>query len=543
MSEPSMTDERSGQSEPNPAQRIRLHRRALIGGAAATGLVATGRGRASAAPSAPMTPRYRTWQAANLPDGMAIVTSPRLPLFGIGENDIPGLINGQTVDWNAVGSPVRVGVDPVAIEGAVPDGMTPIATFPNYAELASYLGDNPGAFAMVPVDDVDFRVNVLSVSGYDPLRDRDDVARIAFVGDIVPGRNVSAKSRYYGDWSRPFRKIAAELQTYDAVIANLEGNVSANITPPTDAHTFSFVAEPEFLEGLVFAGIDAVSLANNHSAWNADGWGLSAFNDTRTELDNYGIPYFSGGDDLVHASAPFVIETKGMRIAVTGVDGVTANDEQSLGVLSGNVGATMGQAGTNPYVTDYFTGDMRDLSAQYDVVIPYFHMGSVRSDTAGLGAPGRQGCLRCRRDDGRHQPSAPDPGDGVLRRQADRLLRWKLRVRSDVQQRSADRHDSRIVLQGWRRRGRASERRGDRRFPPAAPDEFGRARVADGPVLAIRSNELGSYSGDNDPARFEQGRSFVLSVQPGVADPGQATGQPVLRSLRRRRAGPRTSAT
>ncbi len=370
-----MTDERSEQSEPNPEQRIRLHRRALIGGAAATGLVATGRGRASAAPSAPMTPRYRTWQAANLPDGMAIVTSPRLPLFGIGENDIPGLINGQTVDWNAVGSPVRVGVDPVAIEGAVPDGMTPIATFPNYAELAAYLGDNPGAFAMVPVDDVDFRANVLSVSGYDPLRDRDDVARIAFVGDIVPGRNVSAKSRYYGDWSRPFRKIAAELQTYDAVIANLEGNVSANITPPTDAHTFSFVAEPEFLEGLVFAGIDAVSLANNHSAWNADGWGLSAFNDTRTELDNYGIPYFGGGDDLVHASAPFVIEAKGMRIAVTGVDGVTANDEQSLGVLSGNVGATMGQAGTNPYVTDYFTGDMRDLSAQYDVVIPYFHMG------------------------------------------------------------------------------------------------------------------------------------------------------------------------
>jgi len=44
-------------------------------------------------------------------------------------------------------------------------------------------------------------------------------------------------------------------------------------------------------------------------------------------------------------------------------------------VLSGNVGATMDRAGTNPYVTDYFTGDMRDLSGEYDVVIPYFHMG------------------------------------------------------------------------------------------------------------------------------------------------------------------------
>jgi poly-gamma-glutamate synthesis protein (capsule biosynthesis protein) len=357
------------------ARPNRLHRRALIGGAAATGALATTATVARAAPVAPLLVRYRAQQAANLPEGMALVTSPRLPLFGIGENDIPGLLSGQITDWGTVGSPVSVPVQPVAIDGAVPAGMTPTATFGSYADLVGHFASNPGAFTMLPLADVDFRANVLSISGFDPLRHRDDVARIAFVGDIVPGRNVSAKARYYGDWSRPFRKIAAELNGYDAVIANLEGNVSANISPPSDAHTFSFVAEPQFLEGLVFAGIDAVSLANNHSAWNADGWGLSAFNDTRTELDNYGIPYFGGGDDLVHASAPFVVETRGMRIAITGIDGVTANDEQSAGVLSGNVGATMERAGTNPYVTDYFTGDMRDLSEQYDVVIPYFHMG------------------------------------------------------------------------------------------------------------------------------------------------------------------------
>ena len=370
-----MPDSEYDEKSLNAGRFSRLHRRALIGGASASSVIALGKGSVRATPVSPVAPRFQRWQAANLPDGMAIVTSPRLPLFGIGENDIPGLLSGQITDWNDVGSPVRIGVETVAIEGSVPAGMTPAQSVADYAELAAWLVDHPGGVAMISASDVDFRVNVLAVSGYDPIRSRDDVARIAFVGDIVPGRNVSAKSRYYGDWSRPFRKIAAELQTYDAVIANLEGNVSANIAPPTDAHTFSFVAEPAFLEGLVFAGIDAVSLANNHSAWNADGWGLSAFNDTRTELDNYGIPYFGGGDDLVHASAPFVVEAKGMRIAITGIDGVTANDEQSLGVLGGNVGATMGQAGTNPYVTDFFTGDMRDLSDQYDVVIPYFHMG------------------------------------------------------------------------------------------------------------------------------------------------------------------------
>jgi poly-gamma-glutamate synthesis protein (capsule biosynthesis protein) len=370
-----MTENANNDEPTSGTHPARLHRRALIGGAAASSAILIGQGRAHGAPQAPITPMYQRWQAANLPEGQAIAASPRLPLYGIGENDIPGLINGQIADWSAVGSPVPVPVSAVALDGSVPAGMTPAETFASYSDLAAHLNANPGAFAMIPVSEVDFRVSVLSVSGFDPLRHQDNVARIAFVGDIVPGRNVSAKSRYYGDWSRPFRKIADELKSYDAVIANLEGNVSRNIAPPTDAHTFSFVAEPEFLEGLVFAGIDAVSLANNHSAWNADGWGLSAFNDTRTELDTYGIPYFGGGDDLVQASAPFVVETKGMRIAITGIDGVTANEEQWDGVVAGNVGATMERAGTNPFVTDYIRGDMGDLAGQYDVVIPYFHMG------------------------------------------------------------------------------------------------------------------------------------------------------------------------
>ena len=32
-------------------------------------------------------------QVANLPAGMALVSSPRLPLFGIGQNDLPGLFH------------------------------------------------------------------------------------------------------------------------------------------------------------------------------------------------------------------------------------------------------------------------------------------------------------------------------------------------------------------------------------------------------------------------------------------------------------------
>ncbi|MGH2548506.1 MAG: CapA family protein, partial [Thermomicrobiales bacterium] len=357
-------------------------RRTVLGGAVgaasaiAVGVKSTAAGSAL---DAPVFISSNKQTVANLVDGTALVSSPKLPLFGVGENDLPGLFNGSTTDWSSVGSPAPIAVKTVALADNVPAGMTPSETFANYDELANHLWDNPGAVAVVPVDQVDFRANVLSVQGFDPLRDQaGDAApmRVAFVGDIVPGRNVSAKIAYYGsDWVRPFRKIAPELKSYDTVIANLEGNVSANIAAPTDPHTFSFVSDPAFIEGLVYGGIDAVSLANNHSVWNDDGWGLSAFNDTRAALDQYGIPHFGAGDNIADASAPWVVEAKGLKIAIYGVDGVTANNEQSAGVLADYVGATADGAGTNPFATDQFTSDIQSLASQYDVVIPYFHMG------------------------------------------------------------------------------------------------------------------------------------------------------------------------
>src|SRR4051812_47843681 len=130
-------------------------------------------------------------QVANLPAGMALVSSPRLPLFGIGQNDLPGLLNGQTTDWLEAGAPLQLAVTPVALASNIPEGAAPSQTFASYDELAAFLATTPGAVAMIPADQVDFRANVLSVEGYDPIRDSGDgVARVAFIGDIVPGRNV-----------------------------------------------------------------------------------------------------------------------------------------------------------------------------------------------------------------------------------------------------------------------------------------------------------------------------------------------------------------
>lgn len=325
--------------------------------------------------------------ALQVPQGMALVTSPRLPLFGVGARDAADLLAGLLPTWLEVGSPIELPVEPLAIDGQVPEGAAPVQTYANYEALVAGLGQRTGGVALVPLDQVDFRVNVLAIDGIDPLRDipneAEPLIRVGVVGDIVPGRNVGHKMRAYG-YTHPFKNVAAELSSYDVTIANLEGNLSANIEPPADPHTFSFVASPEMIEGMKLAGIDAVSLANNHSRWNSEGWGDAAFLDTMDALSAAGLAYFGGGRDLSEASAPWVAEIGGRTIGVIGIDGVTANEiarengaTVNLSALGEDAyaGAGDGVAGTNPYILEQVLTDIEAAAGQYDIVIPYFHFG------------------------------------------------------------------------------------------------------------------------------------------------------------------------
>jgi poly-gamma-glutamate capsule biosynthesis protein CapA/YwtB (metallophosphatase superfamily) len=347
-------------------------------------------GAAAAAIGAPFLLRTETraQEVENLPPGMALVSSMRLPLFGVGSAQVPGLFNGSIGDWADVGVPTSIPVVPIALEGDVPAGMTPELTVADYDALAQEVDARPGSLALIPVGLVDFRVNVLAVDGFDPLRQSDvagqPTTRVGVVGDIVPGRNVHNKMIAYGDFTHPFKKIAAELARYDVTIANLEGNLSATIVPPADAHTFSFVSDPAMIEGFKLAQIDAVSLANNHAAWNSEGWGMSALLDTISALNAGGLPYFGAGRDLGEARAPWVVNVPGGRLAIIGIDGVTANElprangaTVHMTELGGAayVGATAGSAGTNPYILDTVLADIAALATQYDMVIPYFHVG------------------------------------------------------------------------------------------------------------------------------------------------------------------------
>ena len=69
----------------------------------------------------------------------------------------------------------------------------------------------------------------------------------------------------YGDFTHPFRKIAGELAPTISPLPISKATSQRTLRLPSDAHTFSFVSDPAMIDGFKLAGIDAVSLANNHS--------------------------------------------------------------------------------------------------------------------------------------------------------------------------------------------------------------------------------------------------------------------------------------
>ncbi|MEZ4564705.1 MAG: CapA family protein [Thermomicrobiales bacterium] len=324
--------------------------------------------------------RQADWR---LPAGMALVASPRLPVSGVGPDDVWGLLSGQITNWAAVGSFVPLPVRPVALAGFEQAGAVASATAQSYDDLAALLRADAGAVALAPIDVVDFRVQALKVGEDDPLLvtiDGDAPWRLGVVGDIVPGRNVHAHMVQYGDFTRPFLRVAPLLRSFDITIANLEGNLSATLPQPSDPHSFSFVSDPAMLNGMALAGIDALTVANNHTVWNSEGWGVQAFLDTLDAMETHGMPYFGGGRDISVARSPLVFALGGQRIAFLGIDGVTANYEVEPGAINGvldfDAGATADRPGTNPFLMSQVLEDISAATAVADVVIPYFHYGA-----------------------------------------------------------------------------------------------------------------------------------------------------------------------
>ncbi|MDP2664981.1 MAG: CapA family protein [bacterium] len=126
---------------------------------------------------------------------------------------------------------------------------------------------------------------------------------LLFAGDIMLDRGVEFYVKENGgDWKFPFLKIAGFLKGADLVFGNLESVISDK--GEKQGSIYSFRADPQSMEGLVSAGFDVVSVANNHSM----DYGAEAFLDSIQRLKDANITPVGFNHE------PVIVEVQGTKI-------------------------------------------------------------------------------------------------------------------------------------------------------------------------------------------------------------------------------------
>jgi poly-gamma-glutamate synthesis protein (capsule biosynthesis protein) len=135
---------------------------------------------------------------------------------------------------------------------------------------------------------------------------------VLFGGDAMLGRIVKKTIQRRGaTW--PLGSIAPLLRGADLTVVNLECAITGGSTEWRGApKAFYFGAPPQAVHSLLDAGVDMVSLANNH-ALDFDVEGLQ---DTVRTLDAHGIAHAGAGDDDAAALRPAVVACNGVRFGM-----------------------------------------------------------------------------------------------------------------------------------------------------------------------------------------------------------------------------------
>lgn len=188
--------------------------------------------------------------------------------------------------------------------------------------------------------------------------------RLLFGGDVMLGRRVN-EMIYREGAAYPLGALASLTRAADLFLVNLECAISPrDLRYSGPEKAFYFRADPVAAETLRIAGVDLVSLANNH-ALDADYDGLR---DTLDILDDYKIVCVGAGENLEAARRPAFLEAKGQRLGV-----IACCDHQSDFAACTNQPGIRYVARKNPAMVSQITRDVEALARRVDHVIVAVH--------------------------------------------------------------------------------------------------------------------------------------------------------------------------
>lgn len=114
---------------------------------------------------------------------------------------------------------------------------------------------------------------------------QDDLVTIISTGDIIPARMVNMKSTQYQDFTWAFKNVYIPLSNADLTVSNLEAPLMKSCAATQEGMTFC--GSDKHIEGIKLAGIDLVTLANNHS----DNYGQEGILETTNLLKDNNISF------------------------------------------------------------------------------------------------------------------------------------------------------------------------------------------------------------------------------------------------------------
>lgn len=168
---------------------------------------------------------------------------------------------------------------------------------------------------------------------------------IIATGDVIPARSVNAKTVSLNNFNYPFEKTVGLLKSANAVFINLESPLIPHCQPTLEGMVFC--GDQRNIQGLVYAGVTVVSIANNH----AGNYGMSGVNSTVDLLKKNGIKVTGDGE-------PAIVTIKDKKFGFLGYNSIGSKEQ---GIAWADI----------PQIQQ----DIKNLKKQVDFVIVTFHWG------------------------------------------------------------------------------------------------------------------------------------------------------------------------
>ncbi len=242
------------------------------------------------------------------------------------------------------------------------------------------------------------------------------LVRLSFGGDVMTARKYEDPGGIIETQGVDaiFDSLRAALQEPDLALVNLEcAYTVADTRHPTKS--IAFKSRPENLLGVVNAGVDGVSLANNHSFDFME----AGLQETLGGLDSLDLPYTGAGFTSTAAARPMLLSAQGLGVGVAAFCDRTGNYNNAQPYLD----AGLSRPGFRLWSRADMQALLPDLAQHSDVTVALVHSGNEYSAQPTTLSTGQGAALQAEEGLGVNPDEKPLLARELLPDQSERSLR------------------------------------------------------------------------------------------------------------------------